>query len=257
MSKSDDSLILDGKAFNSRLLLGTARYPDLSTLNEALEASHTEIITVTMRRLDRKCKGVFDVINRDQYTLLPNTAGCYTARDAVLTAQLAREALGTSWIKLEVVGDDETLYPNVVELLNAAETLISQGFAVFPYCTDDPVTCLKLAQMGCAAIMPLAAPIGSGMGLCNPYNLQIIRELVDLPIIIDAGIGTPSDVILAMEMGMDAVLINTAIAQANYPVKMAKAMYHASVSGRLGFKAGRIPKQRYATPSSPVEGVLT
>lgn len=253
----NDNLILDSKAFKSRLLLGTARYPDLSTLNEALEASCTEIITVTMRRLDREAKGIFDSIDRDRYTLLPNTAGCYTAKEAVLTAQLAREALDTSWIKLEVIGHEEMLYPNVVELLSAAETLIAEGFSVFPYCTDDPVMCLRLAEMGCVAIMPLAAPIGSGMGLCNPYNLKTIRELIDLPIIIDAGIGTPSDVVQAMELGMDAVLINTAVAQANYPVKMAQAMHHASVAGRLGFTAGRIPRQRHATPSSPTDGTLS
>ncbi|MBN4067383.1 thiazole synthase [Simkania negevensis] len=253
---SEEKFILDGKSFKSRLLLGTARYPDLSTLNQALVASHTEIITVAMRRIDGQSKGIYDAIDRDRYTLLPNTSGCFTAREAVLTAQLAREALETSWIKLEVIGDEDTLYPNVVELLNAAEILISKGFTVFPYCTDDPVICLKLSQMGCAAIMPLAAPIGSGMGVCNPYNLKIIREMIDLPIIIDAGIGTPSDVVQLMEMGMDAVLINTAIAQAADPVKMAKAMYHASFAGRLGFQAGRIPRQRYASSSSPVEGVL-
>lgn len=247
-------LILDGKSFASRLLLGTARYPDLPTLQGALEASEAEIITVTMRRQNRSETGIFEQIDQGRYTLLPNTAGCYTAKEAVLTARLAREALATSWIKLEVIGDERTLYPDTRQLLSAAETLISEGFTLFPYCTDDPVTCQTLANMGCAAIMPLAAPIGSGMGLCNPYNLALLRDLIEIPIIVDAGIGRASDVTLAMEMGIDAVLINTAVAQAGDPICMAKAMRHASIAGRLGFEAGCIPRQRYATSSSPMDG---
>ena len=209
-----------------------------------------------MRRLDSQSRGILAAIDQNLYTLLPNTSGSFTAQEAVLSAQLAREALKTSWIKLEVIGDEKTYYPNTVELLKAAEALVSQGFSVFPYTSDDPVICLKLAQMGCKAIMPLGAPIGSGMGLCNPYNLKLIRDLIDIPLIVDAGIGTPSDVVLALEMGVDAVLINTAIAQANDPVKMATAMHHASISGRLGYTSGRIPRKRFATPSSPTTGLL-
>ena len=196
------------------------------------------------------------MIDRNKYSILPNTAGCFTAKEAVLTAQLAREALETNWVKLEVIGDDETLFPDVTELLKAAEQLLADGFIVLPYCNDDPITCRKLADMGCAAVMPLGAPIGSGMGIRNPYNIQIIRDLIDIPVIVDAGVGTASDAALAMELGVDGILMNTAIAGAEHPVKMATAMKLAIEAGRLAFEAGRIPKRLYAKASSPVEGMI-
>jgi thiazole synthase len=196
------------------------------------------------------------MIGRDKYSILPNTAGCYTSKEAVLTAKLAREALETNWVKLEVIGDDETLFPDVVELLKAAEELIKDDFVVLPYCNDDPITCKKLADMGCAAVMPLGAPIGSGMGIRNPYNIQIIRETISIPVIVDAGVGTASDAALAMELGVDGILMNTAIAGAEKPVKMAKAMKLAIEAGRLAFESGRIPKRLYANASSPLEGLI-
>jgi thiazole synthase len=192
-----------------------------------------------------------------KYAILPNTAGCYTARDAVLTAHLAREALDTNWVKLEVLGDEDTLFPDVPELLKAAEQLIADGFEVFPYCNDDPIACKKLADMGCAAVMPLGAPIGSGMGIRNPYNLRIIREQTEGgPLIVDAGVGTASDVAVAMELGGDGILLNSAIAQAEHPVQMARAMRLAVEAGRLAFRAGRIPRRLYAKASSPLEGLI-
>jgi thiazole synthase len=193
---------------------------------------------------------------RGRWSILPNTAGCFTAREAVLTAQLAREALDTNWVKLEVIGDDETLFPDITELLKAAEQLLADGFVVLPYCNDDPITCRKLADMGCAAVMPLGAPIGSGMGIRNPYNLRIIREQCQVPLIVDAGVGTASDVAVAMELGIDGVLLNTAIAQAERPVDMARAMRLAAEAGRLAWRAGRIPKRLYASASSPLDGVI-
>ena len=196
------------------------------------------------------------MIDRKKYSILPNTAGCFTAKEAVLTAQLAREALETNWVKLEVIGDDETLFPDVTELLKAAEQLLAEGFIVLPYCNDDPITCRKLADMGCAAVMPLGAPIGSGMGIRNPYNIQIIRDLVSIPVIVDAGVGTASDAALAMELGVDGILMNTAIAGAQHPVNMAKAMKLAIEAGRLAYESGRIPKRLYAKASSPVEGII-
>ncbi len=197
-----------------------------------------------------------NMIDRKKYSILPNTAGCFTAKEAVLTAQLAREALETNWVKLEVIGDDETLFPDVTELLKAAEQLLAEGFIVLPYCNDDPITCRKLADMGCAAVMPLGAPIGSGMGIRNPYNIQIIRDLVSIPVIVDAGVGTASDAALAMELGVDGILMNTAIAGAQHPVNMAKAMKLAIEAGRLAYESGRIPKRLYAKASSPVEGII-
>jgi thiazole synthase len=253
-----DSLVIAGRKLDSRLILGTSRYPDPQVMIEALEASGTELVTVAVRRMtitDGSKQSLLAML-RGRFSILPNTAGCYTAKEAVLTAQLAREALDTNWVKLEVIGDDETLFPDVPELLKAAEELIADGFVVLPYCNDDPITCRKLADMGCAAVMPLGAPIGSGMGIRNPYNLRIIREQCTVPLIIDAGVGTASDVAVAMELGIDGVLLNTAIAQAKHPVQMANAMRLAAEAGRLAFNAGRIPKRLYAAASSPEEGLI-
>lgn len=253
-------LEISGQKFKSRLILGTSRYPNPSTMLEALEESGTEMVTVSIRRLNLKPTNgeetVLSLIDRNKYFLLPNTAGCFTAKEAVLTAQLAREALQTSWVKLEVIGDEETLFPDVTELLKAAEQLLTEGFTVLPYCNDDPITCRKLADMGCAAVMPLAAPIGSGMGIRNPYNLQIIRETVSVPVIVDAGVGTASDAALAMELGVDGILMNSAVAMAQHPVTMAKAMRLAVEAGRLAYESGRIPRRLYANASSPVEGII-
>ncbi len=255
-----DCLEIAGQKFKSRLILGTSRYPNPQVMLESLEASGTELITLSIRRLNLKAsngeESVLSLIDRSKYFLLPNTAGCFTAKEAVLTAQLAREALQTSWVKLEVIGDEETLFPDVSELLKAAEQLLMDGFTVLPYCNDDPITCKKLADMGCAAVMPLAAPIGSGMGIRNPYNLQIIRDMVDIPMIVDAGVGTASDAAFAMELGVDGILMNSAVAQAEHPVMMAKAMRLAIESGRLAFEAGRIPRKLYANASSPIEGII-
>lgn len=254
-----DNLKIADKEFKSRLILGTARYPNHKILLEALKASETEIVTVAIRRVnldDKHKESLIQLLLDNNYFILPNTAGCYTAKEAILTAQLAREALQTNWIKLEVIGDDETLFPDIHELLKAAEQLVKEDFIVLPYCNDDPVTCRKLADIGCAAIMPLGAPIGSGMGIRNPYNIRIIREQISLPLIIDAGVGTASDVAIAFELGVDGVLLNTAIACAQNPVKMARAMYFASKAGRLAYESGRIPKKLYATASSPLEGII-
>lgn len=253
-------LVIASKTFRSRLLVGTARYPNPQTMLAAIEASGAEVVTVAVRRInvrDTNRDRILHYLEEKNLFLLPNTAGCYTAKDAVLTAKLAREALNTNWIKLEVIGDDETLFPDTVELLKAAEQLLNDGFVVLAYTNDDPITCKKLYNLGCHAIMPLASPIGSGMGIRNPYNLQIIRELLpDVPLIIDAGIGTASDAAIAMELGYDGVLLNTAISQAQHPVQMAEAMKLAVQAGRLAFEAGRIPRKLYATASSPLEGVI-
>jgi len=254
-----DSLKIADRTLQSRLILGSARYPNPETMLEALRASGTEMVTVAIRRVnlkDTSGESLIQLLRREKYFILPNTAGCFTATEAVLTAHLAREALETNWIKLEVIGDDETLFPDVPELLKAAEQLISEGFVVLPYCNDDPVTCKKLAGLGCPAVMPLGAPIGSGMGIRNPYNLRIIREMVDTPVIVDAGVGTASDVAVAMELGCDGVLLNTAVAEAAHPVKMARAMRLAGEAGRLAYLAGRIPKKLYASASSPLEGMI-
>jgi len=254
-----DEFKIADRVFRSRLILGTARYPNPQTMLDSLEASGTELVTVAIRRVkldDPDKENVFNLLDRTQYTILPNTAGCYTAKEAVLTAHLAREALGTNWIKLEVIGDDETLFPDVPELLKAAEELLHQGFVVLPYCNDDPITCKKLSDMGCAAVMPLGAPIGSGMGIRNPYNLIIIRDSIDVPMIVDAGVGTASDAAVAMELGADGVLLNTAVAQAKHPVDMARAMRLAIEAGRLACRAGRIPRRLYATASSPLDGMV-
>ena len=254
-----NELKIADRTFQSRLIMGSSRYPNPQTMLDALEASGTELITVAVRRVninDPDEENVLNLINRNKYSILPNTAGCYTAKEAVLTAHLAREALGTHWVKLEVIGDEETLFPDVPELLKAAEELLREGFVVLPYCNDDPITCKKLADMGCAAVMPLGAPIGSGMGIRNPYNLMIIRDLVDIPLIVDAGVGTASDATVAMELGADAILLNTAVAQAKHPVKMARAMRLAVEAGRLAYHAGRIPRKLYATASSPLQGII-
>jgi len=254
-----DQLKIADKTFESRLIVGTARYPDPQTMLDALEASGAQMVTVAIRRVkidDPSEENPINLLGGKNYFVLPNTAGCYTAKEAVLTAQLAREALGHDWIKLEVIGDDETLFPDVSELLKAAEQLLADGFVVLPYCNDDPITCKKLADMGCAAVMPLGAPIGSGMGIRNPYNLQIIREVVDVPLIVDAGVGTASDAAIAMELGVDGILLNTAIAQAKHPVEMARAMRMAVEAGRLAYGAGRIPRRLYASASSPLDGMI-
>ncbi len=253
-------LSIAGRTFHSRLLVGTAKYPNPQTMLDAIEASGAEIVTLAIRRIDvhnAAAESIVKYLEEKNLFFLPNTAGCYTAKDAVLTAQLAREALNTNWIKLEVIGDDETLFPDTVELLKAAELLLNDGFVVLAYTNDDPITCKKLYNLGCHAVMPLASPIGSGMGIRNPYNLQIIRELLpDIPLIIDAGIGTASDAAIAMELGYDGVLLNTAISQAQHPVQMAEAMKLAVRAGRLAYEAGRIPRKLYATASSPLEGII-
>ncbi len=252
-----DQLVIANKSFESRLIIGTARYPNQQVMLDAIEASGAQIVTVAIRRvsLDGAGESIFDLLG-GRYAILPNTAGCYTARDAVLTAQLAREALETNWIKLEVIGDDETLFPDVEHLLRAADELVNDGFVVLPYCNDDPVTCKKLEDLGCAAVMPLGAPIGSGMGIRNPYNIRIIREQCSVPVIVDAGVGTASDAAVAMELGCDGVLLNSAVALARDPVRMACAMRLAVDAGRLAYDAGRIPRKLYATASSPTEGLL-
>ncbi len=251
------SLQIADKTFGSSLIMGSSLYPNPEVMREALKASGTELVTVSIRRMDIQKGGggtILQYLREDGYELLPNTAGCYTAKDAVFTAQLAHEALGTNWIKLEVIGDEETLFPDVTELLKAAEQLIKEGFEVLPYCNDDPITCQKLSNMGCAAVMPLGAPIGSGMGIRNPYNLQIIRDQVEAPLIIDAGVGTASDAALAMELGYDGVLLNSAIARAKHPVKMATAMKYGIEAGAQAHQAGRMASRLYARPSSPTTG---
>ena len=247
------------KTYHSRLLIGTAGYPNFHVMMEAVAASGAEIATVSMRRVkftDMSSENVFALLRERGITILPNTAGCFTAKDAVLTAQLAREALETPLIKLEVIGDDRTLFPDVEQLLSAAVTLVKAGFTVLPYCNDDPITCKKLEDIGCAVVMPLGAPIGSGMGIRNPYNLQIIRDIVQVPLIVDAGVGTASDAAVAMELGCDGVLLNTAIAKAHRPVLMAEAMKKAIEAGRAAFLAGRIPRKLYANASSPQQGLM-
>jgi thiazole synthase len=253
----DTSLWLGGKSFTSRLIVGTGKYPSFENMREAIEASGAQIVTVAVRRVNLPGQGesLLDHIDPERYTLLPNTAGCYTADEAVRTAYLAREAgLGTM-VKLEVIGDSRTLFPDTAGLLEATGTLAREGFTVLPYTNDDPVMAKKLEDAGAAAVMPLGAPIGSGLGIRNPYNIKLIMEAVTVPVIVDAGVGTASDAAIAMELGCDGVLMNTAIASAKDPVAMATAMKLAVEAGRLAFKAGRIPKKLYATASSPIEGV--
>ena len=253
----DTSLVLGGKEFRSRLIVGTGKYPSFEVMKEALEASGAQLVTVAVRRVNLPGTGesLLDYIDTSRYTLLPNTAGCYNADEAVRTAYLAREAGLGEIVKLEVIGDSRTLFPDVQGLLEATKTLVREGFTVLPYTNDDPVVAQKLQDAGAAAVMPLGAPIGSGLGLRNPYNIKIILENVTVPVIVDAGVGTASDAAIAMELGCDGVLMNTAIAGARDPVAMATAMRMAVEAGRLAFKAGRIPKKLYATASSPIEGL--
>jgi thiazole synthase len=251
----DDPLRLAGTALSSRLILGTGGAPSLTSLERAIVASGAEVVTVALRRIDPAAPGsLVDVLERTGVRTLPNTAGCFTAREAVLTAQLARDAFDTDWIKLEVIADERTLLPDPVELLTAAEQLVDDGFVVLPYTNDDPVTALRLAALGCAAVMPLGAPIGSGMGIRNPYNLAIIREQVTVPVILDAGVGTASDAALAMELGCDGVLLASAVTRARDPEQMAEAMRRAVEAGRLAHLAGRIPRRLYAEASTTWEG---
>jgi thiazole synthase len=252
----EDPLVIAGEQFGSRLILGTGGAPSLDELERALVASGTELTTVALRRVDPRAPGsLFDVLRRAGIRPLPNTAGCYTARDAVRTAQLGREALETDWVKLEVVADERTLLPDPVELLDAAEQLVEDGFVVLAYSNDDPILARRLEDLGVAAVMPLGAPIGSGMGIRNPYNLAIILESAGVPVVLDAGIGTASDAALAMELGCDAVLLATAVTRAREPVLMATAMRHAVEAGRLARRAGRIPRRLYAEASTSFEGM--
>ncbi|WP_240098250.1 thiazole synthase [Thermomonas flagellata] len=256
-----DPLVIAGKAYASRLLTGTGKFKDLDETRRATEAAGAEIVTVAIRRTNiGQTPGepnLLDVLPPDRYTLLPNTAGCYSAEDAVRTCRLARELLdGHPLVKLEVIGDPRTLYPDVVQTLRAAETLVAEGFQVMAYTSDDPVLCKRLEEIGCVAVMPLAAPIGSGLGIQNRYNLLEIVENARVPILVDAGVGTASDASIAMELGCDGVLMNTAIAGAGDPVRMAHAMRLAVEAGRHAFLAGRIPRKRFASASSPLDGVI-
>jgi thiazole synthase len=249
-----DALTIAGKTLGSRLLLGTGGFRSLEALSAALAASGTELVTVALRRIDPSQRGsIIDVL--EGVKLLPNTAGCFTARDAVLTAKLAREAFETDWVKLEVIGDERTLLPDAPQLLEAAEELVDDGFVVLPYTNDDPILARRLEDVGCAAVMPLGSPIGSGMGLLNTYNLRLIREGAGVPVILDAGVGTASDAALAMELGYDAVLCASAISRAEDPETMARAIRLGTEAGRLAYRAGRIPRRLYATASTPEEGV--
>ena len=255
----EDKLIIKGIEFNSRLWVGTGKYKDFEETAKAIEASGADVVTVAVRRVnitDRKSENLLDFIDPKKYKILPNTAGCYTVEDALRYSRLARESGVSDMIKLEVIGDEKTLFPDVIGLLEATAILAKEGFIVFPYTNDDPIMARRLADAGAAAVMPLAAPIGSGLGIRNPYNLKIILETINLPIIVDAGVGTASDVAIAMELGCDAVLLNTAIAGAKDPIAMAEAMKYGVLAGRLAYRAGRIPKKLYATASSPIEGML-
>jgi thiazole synthase len=254
-----DPLVIAGRSFQSRLIVGTGKYPSNPVMVQAHEASGAEMVTVAVRRVnisDRSRESLLDYIDTSRYTLLPNTAGCYTADEAVRTARLAREAGLSHWVKLEVIGDEKTLFPDNEALLEATRVLVKEGFVVLPYTTDDPVVCRKLEDAGASAVMPLGAPIGSGLGIQNTNNIRIIREFSHVPVIVDAGVGTASDASLAMELGADAVLMNTAIAGAREPVTMARAMRLAVEAGRLAYTAGRIPRRMYANASSPVEGLV-
>jgi thiazole synthase len=254
----EDPLELGGRTLRSRLLLGSGGFTSGQLMTEAIAASGCEVVTVALRRVgvgeEVHAGSLLDVLEHAGVEVLPNTAGCHTARDAVITARLAREAFDTDWIKLEVIGDEDTLLPDAPELLLAAEQLVAEGFTVLPYTTDDPVLARRLVDVGCAAVMPLGSPIGSGMGIRNPYNLTLIREAVQVPVVLDAGVGTASDAALAMELGCDAVMAASAVARAQDPVRMARAMSAAVAAGRLAHGAGRIPRRRYATASTPLEG---
>jgi thiazole synthase len=256
---SSDTLVIAGRTFSSRLIVGTGKYASPSIMVRAHDASGADMITVAVRRVnisDRSKESLLDHIDTSRYFLLPNTAGCYTADEAIRAARLGREAGLSNWVKLEVIGDERTLFPDNEALLDATRVLVREGFVVLPYTTDDPIVCRKLEDAGAAAVMPLGAPIGSGLGIQNLNNLRIIRELARVPLIIDAGVGTASDATVAMEIGADGVLMNTAIAGAQDPVAMAEAMKLAVRAGRLAYLAGRIPRKMYATASSPVEGMV-
>lgn len=256
---NQDLFELAGKSYHSRLIVGTGKYKSFEQTREAIDAAGAEIVTVAVRRVnitDPGKENLLDHLDLSRITILPNTAGCYTAEDAIRTARLAREAGVGSLVKLEVIGDEKTLFPDTPATIEAARVLVKEGFTVLPYITDDPVACKQLEEIGCAAVMPLAAPIGSGLGIRNPYNILIIIEQSRVPVIVDAGVGTASDVSRAMELGCDAVLLNTAIAGADDPILMAEAMRLACEAGRKANRAGRIPKKLYATASSPLEGTL-
>ncbi|MAT64557.1 MAG: thiazole synthase [Gammaproteobacteria bacterium] len=258
---TDDPLIVAGRSYKSRLLVGTGKYRDLEQTRQAVEASGAEIITVAIRRTnigqDPNEPNLLEVLPPDRYTYLPNTAGCYTAEDAVRTCRLARELLdGHNLVKLEVLGDEKTLFPDIIQTLEAADTLIKDGFEVMVYTNDDPIIARRFEEMGCVAVMPLAAPIGSGLGIRNPYNILTIVENASVPILVDAGVGTASDAAIALELGCDGVLMNTAIAGANDPVLMASAMKKAIEAGREAYRAGRIPRKRFASASSPIDGTF-
>jgi thiazole synthase len=256
----DDALIIRGIEFRSRLWVGTGKYKDFEETKKAIESSGADVVTVSVRRvniIDRKTENLLDYIDPKRYKILPNTAGCYTVEDALRYSRLAREAGISDLVKLEVIGDEKTLFPDTIGLLKATETLAKEGFIVLPYTNDDPIMAKRLEDAGAAAVMPLGAPIGSGLGIRNPYNIRIIIETaVKIPVVVDAGVGTASDAAIAMELGCDAVLINTGIAGAKDPIAMAAAMKHAVIAGRLAYKAGRIGKKLYATASSPLEGML-
>jgi thiazole synthase len=254
-----DELVIAGRKFRSRLLIGTGKYATFELMREAIEKSGAELVTVAVRRInisDRSKESLLDYIDTNRYALLPNTAGCYTAEDAIRTARLGREAGLSDMVKLEVIGDEKTLFPDNQGLIEAARVLVKEGFIVLPYTNDDPIMCKKLEVVGCAAVMPLAAPIGSGLGVRNPYNIRIIVENAKVPVIVDAGVGTASDAAIAMELGVDGVLMNTGVAGAKNPVLMAEAMRLAVESGRKAFLAGRIPRKLYASASSPLEGAI-
>jgi thiazole synthase len=256
---TDDMLRIGTRAFHSRLFVGTGKYESVEQTRLAIEASGAEVVTVALRRVDlkdRSAGSMMDLVTSGKFTVLPNTAGCYTADEAVRTLRLARELGIAELVKLEVIGDPKTLYPDNEQTLEAARILVKEGFTVLPYCMDDPIVCRKLEELGCAGVMPLAAPIGSGLGIRNPYNLQIILEQANVPVIVDAGVGTASDVAIALELGCDGVLLNTAIAKAKDPLLMAAAMRDAVTAGRKAYLAGRIPRKLYASASSPVAGLI-
>jgi thiazole synthase len=259
MSHTSDPLVVAGRSFESRLIVGTGKYKDVAETERAIDASGAEIVTVALRRVDltdRSGGSLMSLLARKRWMVLPNTAGCYTADEAVRTLRLARELGIADMVKLEVIGDPRTLYPDNEQTLEAARQLVAEGFVVLPYCFDDPILCKKLEDVGCAAVMPLAAPIGSGLGIRNPHNLEIILERSHVPVIVDAGVGTASDAAVAMELGCHGVLMNTAIAKAREPVLMAEAMRDGVRAGRKAFLAGRMPKQRHAHASSPTAGLI-
>ena len=256
---TDSPFVIAGRTFRSRLIVGSGKYPSHAVMAQAIDASGAEIVTVAVRRVnisDRSKESLLDYLDTSKLFLLPNTAGCYSADEAIRTAQLGREAGLSNWVKLEVIGDERTLYPDNEGLVDATRVLVADGFVVLPYTNDDPVTCRKLEDAGAAAVMPLGAPIGSGLGIQNVNNIRIIVEFSRVPVIVDAGVGTASEAALAMELGVDGVMMQTAIAQAQDPIAMAEAMRHAVIAGRLAHRAGRIPRKMYATASSPVEGVV-